>query len=457
MFQNRFNLFTVFTGVLIRITVFLSFVLSAPGLPVSSHAGEYAYINISNPFLKKTPVAVTEFKVEGDRPTDREDAETALQMLKGALDFTGYLKIMNPVAFLADPSQTGVSLPEINFRDWTGIGAEFLITGKITGNHAGNVTLELRLFDTFNSKLLVGNIYSGNRSQLRKIILKFCSDISYALTGSYGVFNSRIAFVSKLNGKKEIFTCDFDGSDIKPFTSHRSISLSPSWSHDGQWLAYVSFAKGGTKIFIEKVKGKMGTIINYEGTNSSPDWMPNSLKLAASMTFSGDPEIYLLTQEGEIIKRVTTSYGIDVSPSFSPDGNRIVFTSRRHGTPQIYMKDLKTGQVRRLTFKGGHNTSPAWSPDGKRIAYVGIEDNQINIFVTNIDSGEPVQLTAGSGDNEDPSWSPDGSMLAFSSSREGGVPRIYVMNASGTDQRRLLKIPGEQTQPDWSMSLNTQN
>jgi TolB protein len=58
-------------------------------------------------------------------------------------------------------------------------------------------------------------------------------------------------------------------------------------------------------------------------------------------------------------------------------------------------------------------------------------------------------LTRDAGSNESPSWSPDGSMIVFSSTREGRS-RIYVMTAFGTDQRRLLTLPGEQTNPQWS-------
>jgi TolB protein len=285
----------------------------------------------------------------------------------------------------------------------------------------------------------------------------FCSEISYQLTGKWGVFNSKIAFVSTVNGKKEIFTCDFDGENIRQITSHKSISLSPSWSFDGRWLAYVSYARKGPQIFIKNLKESRGAIVNYKGMNISPDWMPGHLTLGAALSFSGDQEIYLLTIKGEIIKRVTNSRGIDVSPEFSPDGKKIAFTSKRTGTPQIFIQDLESKEVRRLTFKGLNNTSPAWSPDGKKMAYVGIEDNMINIFVVGLDSGMPVQLTMNAGDNEDPSWSPDGSMLTFTSTREGGIPRIFVMNASGTDQRRLLRLDGKQTQPDWSMSTGTQN
>jgi len=423
-------------------------------IPVS--ARDYDYINITNPFLKKTPVAVTEFKAFNKHPAEVKAGKTAKQILKDALDFTGYLKTMNPVAFLSNPSESGIQLGQINFRDWTGIGAELLITGGVI-EARGKVKLELRLFDTFNTKLLVGKVYTGPRSQIRKMIHLFCSEISYKLTGKWGVFNSKIAFISTVRGKKEVFTCDFDGYNIKQITFHKSICLSPSWSFDGKWLAYVSYARGNPQIFIKNLREKRGSIVNYKGMNISPSWMPAQLKLAAALSFSGDQEIYLLTIKGEIIKTITKSRGIDVSPEFSPDGKKIVFTSKRTGTPQIYVKDIESKRVQRLTFQGLNNTSPAWSPDGRKIAYVGIEDNHIDIFVMDIDSGMPVQLTMNAGDNEDPSWSPDGSMLTFTSTREGGIPRIFVMNASGTDQRRLLRLKGKQTQPDWSMSKSTEN
>ncbi|MBU8849313.1 MAG: Tol-Pal system beta propeller repeat protein TolB, partial [Desulfobacterales bacterium] len=394
-----------------------------------------------------------EFKAFNGHDAEVKDGKTARDILKEALDFTGYLKIMNSVAFLSNPAESGIQLGQINFIDWTGIGAELLVTGGIVENQ-GKVKLELRLFDTFKTKLLVGKVYTGSRSQIRQMIHLFCSEISYKLTGKRGVFNSKIAFVSTVKGKKEIFTCDFDGQNIKQITSHKSISLSPSWSFDGKWLAYVSYARGNPQIFIKNLKEKRGSIVNYKGMNISPDWMPGQLKLAAALSFSGDQEIYLLTIKGEIIKRITRNWGIDVSPEFSPDGKKIVFTSKRTGTPQVYIKDLETAKVQRLTFKGSNNTSAAWSPDGRKIAYVGIEKNNIDIFVMNIDSGMPVQLTVNAGDNEDPAWSPDGSMLTFTSTREGGIPRIFVMNVSGSDQRRLLRLQGKQTQPDWSMSKN---
>jgi TolB protein len=421
-------------------------------------AKEVDYINISNPFLNKTPIAIPEFKAFNGHDAEVLDGKNAEKILKKALDFTGYLKVLNPLAFLASPAQTGIQLGQINFRDWTGIGADLLITGGIE-EKGGQVTLKLRLFDTFNSTLLVGKIYTGGSSQIRRMIHLFCSEISYKLTGARGVFNSKISFVSTVAGKKEIFVCEFDGYNPKQITHHKSISLSPSWSFDGKWLAYVSYAKGKPDIYIKNLKEKRGAIVNNKGSNLSPEWMPGQLELAAALSFSGNQEIYLLTKKGEITKRITKSWGVNVSPSFSPDARQVAFTSNRGGTPQIYIKDIDTGDVRRITFKGRYNTSAAWSPDGKKLVYVGIEKAKVNLFVIDLSSvgAMPVQLTMDQGDNEDPSWSPDGSLIVFTSNREGRISRLFVMTSAGTDQRRLVTLAGKQSQPCWSGSANIEN
>ena len=261
--MDRFLCHGTFKSILFFYILFITLVC-----PTEIWAKDYDYINISNPFLKKTPVAVTEFKAFNGHDAEVVDGENARKILSDALNFTGYLKTMNPAAFLSNPAKSGIQLGQINFRDWTGIGAELLVTGGIIENN-GKLTLRLRLIDTFNGRLLVGKIYTGPRKQLRKMIHLFCSEISYKLTGKWGVFRSQIAFVSKVKGNKEIFVCDFDGSNIKQITNHKSICLSPSWSSDGQWLAYVSYARKKPDIFIKNLKENRGAIVNFKGMNIS--------------------------------------------------------------------------------------------------------------------------------------------------------------------------------------------
>ncbi|MBF0202132.1 MAG: Tol-Pal system beta propeller repeat protein TolB, partial [Desulfamplus sp.] len=174
----------------------------------------YAYINISDPLVKRIPLAIPDFRSMTGHEAEDEIGREAVDILSAALDFTGYLKIMDPEAFLEKPSLKGITGGDITYKNWTSIGADLLITGGVV-EHNGNIRLELRLFDTFKETILVGKAYTvTSRDDIRKVIYLFCSEISLSLTGKRGVFGSRIAFVSTVEGHKEIFISDFDGLNI---------------------------------------------------------------------------------------------------------------------------------------------------------------------------------------------------------------------------------------------------
>ncbi|MBU1161318.1 MAG: Tol-Pal system beta propeller repeat protein TolB [Proteobacteria bacterium] len=419
------------------------FILTIPGVSLAG----YDYIDITQPYLKKLPIAVPFFKKISTGDDATQLSRTLSDLLADTLDFTGYFKIMNREAFLVNP-QTDAGFASVIFHDWTSIGAELLVTGGVLVKD-NLLEIELRLYDTFKEKLLVGKSYKGGISDQRRIIRRFCSDVIYSLTGDRGIFDTEIAFVSTSSGTKEIYISEFDGYDIRRVTHNNNITLTPAWSSDGQWIAYTSYARGKPDLYIKHLKEKRGSVVSEMGVNITPAWRPNKFELAATLSFSGDPEIYLLTGTGKVIKRLTYNKGIDVSPAWSPDGKKMAFVSKRAGTPQIYIKNLDSGQDNRLTFQGNYNTQPSWSPKGDKIAYSSMEGGLNNIFVIGIDGKGPIQLTHNEGDNEAPSWSPDGNLIVFSSTREG-PSKIYIMTSYGTDQRRLLDSKGQQTEPKWS-------
>ena len=415
-----------------------------------SDKDQYEYIDISNPFLRKIPLAIPYFKNETGTQEEKHLSESSADLLASSLEFTGYFKLLDRGAFLFDPQKDGVLTPQINFANWTVIGSELLITGLFKEG-GGNISMELRLFDTFKARRIIGKKYSGKKADQRRMIHRFCSEVIKYLTGHRGVFGSKIVFVSTGSGNKEIYSCAFDGYNPQQVTRNHSISLFPAWSADGRYLAYTSYKNGKPDIFIKNLAEMQETSINQKGLNITPAWVPGKFELAATLSFSGDQEIYLLTGSGKVIKRLTNIRGIDVSPTWSPDGKKFAFVSNRAGSPQIYVQDLASGKVRRLTYEGSYNTQPNWSPQGDKIVYASVIDGRRNIVVMDLNGQEPLQLTHESGDNEAPSWSPDGSLIVFSSNREGPF-RIYVMTSFGTDQRRLLVMTGEQTNPKWSMN-----
>ena len=353
---------------------------------------EYDVIDITKPFLRKIPLAIPLFKNVNETAEEKQLSETAADFLSDTLEFTGYFKILDRGSFLFDPERSGVTLATINFQNWTVVGAELLVTGFYEAKN-DRISVELRLFDTFKARRVIGKKYAGSKSNQRSIILRFCGDVINYLTGNRGIFGSKIAFVSNGTGNKEIYTCAFDGYNPRRLTNNNTITLFPAWSTDGKWMAFTSYKAGNPDLYIRNLDQGRETKISRQGINITPAWKPQKFELAATLSFSGDQEIYVLTGSGKIIKRLTHSRGIDVTPSWSPDGKKFAFVSNRSGSAQIYIKDLVSDKVRRLTYEGRKNTQPSWSPRGDKIAYTSQVDGRHDIFVIGIDGQDPVQLT----------------------------------------------------------------
>lgn len=412
------------------------------------------YIDINAPYLRKIPTAIPVFVNVGPHEDQARLAVSLADLLTETLDFTGFFKMLDRESFLEDARKAGMTVNTIHFQNWTAVGAEFLFKGGF--QHQGDILeLELRLFDAFSARMLLGKRYTGRLNDQHRMIRRFCDEVILLLTGQPGIFTTEIAFISTTSGNKEIYISDFDGSNVRQFTNSGKITLFPAWSSDGKWLAYTDYSRGNPELFIRETKRKQGRVVDLKGSSITPAWVPGKFALAASLSYEGNPMIYLLSGNGKVIKKLTGHWSIDVAPSWSPDGKAFAFVSDRSGSPQIYIKDVEENRVRRLTFKGRYNTAPAWSPRGGYIAYEGLSDGHYDIFLIGVDGRGPIQLTHEAGNNESPSWSSDGTLIAFASTREG-PSRIYVMNANGTDQRRLLIMKGEQTDPGWSPRLGSE-
>ena len=170
-------------------------------------------------------------------------------------------------------------------------------------------------------------------------------------------------------------------------------------------------------------------------------------------------EIYVMDADGNNQIRLTNHPEHDYQPSWSPDGGRIAFVSERTGgNKQIYVMDSNGKNVKRLT-NGAFDRHPAWSPDGQTIAYHGYEDEE---WVEDEEVNFKIYLIAPDGTNRrklagdipswdiEPAWSPDSQRIAFVSSRENWVSEIYVMDANGTNQKRLTHTKFNERHPTWS-------
>jgi len=287
----------------------------------------------------------------------------------------------------------------------------------------------------------------------RKGAHEFANDI-IAFFGGGTLTGTKIYFISKRTGNKEVWVMDYDGANQRQVSHSRSINITPGVSPDGSLLAYTSFRSGRPQLdILETATGRLRGFLNPGASvNSSPDFSPDGKLLYFASTFAGPEQIYRAGITGSGLTRVSHSSATETEPKVNPKNpNQLVFVSGRSGPQQIYRMNSEGLDVERLTDGTGEASNPSWHPDGQHILFSwtrGYAKGDWNVFLMDVASRRYDQLTHSEGRNENPVWAPDGRHLVFMSTR-GGSKQIWTMLADGTGVTRLTN-QGENTQPVWS-------
>jgi TolB protein len=307
--------------------------------------------------------------------------------------------------------------------------------------------VEARLFDQSGASQLMKR-YRAPEAALSRTAHMLANELVRTVNGRPAVFLTQIAFASNRSGNWEIWLMDWDGSNQRQITTHKALSILPSWSPDNERMVYTSFARGTSDMYIINRRGGGRLRINSGlALNTSATFSPVSNDIAFVGSVRGNPDIYIIKDDGSNLRRLTTTSSIESTPEWSPTGRQIAFTSGRSGSPQIYVMDAEGTNERRISSDGNWNDDAVFSPDGQKIAYTSRVNGRFQIRIADLITGEN-RIIAGEASNEQPSWSPDGQWIAFQSNRSGKW-QVYRMRIDGGDLLQLT-FTGENKEPDWS-------
>ena len=274
--------------------------------------------------------------------------------------------------------------------------------------------------------------------------------LAAALPAARGAFpgtNGTIVFVGPgAQGNTDIYTIRPDGTGRTNLIGDGYVDREPAVSPDGSKIAWMSTRSGRGEIWVMGIDGSNPRQLTDRTPGSdNPSWSPDGNRIA--FDYSGN--IWVVATDTLALTELTTS-GRDSDPAWSPDGGRIAFVSDRAGTTAVWLMSADGGGQHQVTSTHvGGDGEPSWSPDGATIAFLSTRRGGGEIWTLDVATGtETPIVTIDGGNGTNPVFSPDGTKVLFDWGGE-----LLTVDTSGANRQPLSAVGFlQEAQPDWAVA-----
>jgi Tol biopolymer transport system component len=195
------------------------------------------------------------------------------------------------------------------------------------------------------------------------------------------------------------------GSKDSHFESLQFIRSSGSWSHSGRRLAFASISEAEPVITVLSLETGQRQEIPLRSLDEvfNPTWSPDGNRLAFSAMVGGFTDLFVYDLKVDSLVQLTDDPFADLHPAWAPDGQSIAFVTDRYTSD---LRLLQFGDYRLAlidpvstriepgpSFPNAKNVNPQWSPDGTNLYFLSNPNGVTNVYRTELASDALYQLT----------------------------------------------------------------
>ena len=190
------------------------------------------------------------------------------------------------------------------------------------------------------------------------------------------------------------------------FESLQFIRSAGSWDAKGEKFVFAAVAKGRPLLTIIDVgRNRIEREIPFPelGEILSPTWSPDGQAIAFSALAGGVTDIFIYDLGTSTVRQMTRDSFGDLQPAWSPDGRSIAFVTERFSTNldwmdignyEIALLDPATARVEKvLAFPNGKNINPQWSPDSRSLFFISDQSGKSDLYRIGLADGKIRELT----------------------------------------------------------------